>query len=104
MLFMTSLNLAKKNLFMIFPYESNKLVTEKFDYFYSAVSSCINGHAPKKKLSKKDLKLRSKPWINSKIKKLMYLRDRMFNKANKDPTPDNKYLYRKFRNRVVAEQ
>ena len=34
----------------------------------------------------------------------MYLRDRMFNKANKDPTPDNKYLYRRFRNRVVAEQ
>ena len=84
--------------------ESNKSVNEKFDYFYSAVSSCINGHAPKKKLSKKDLKLRSKPWINSKIKKLMYLRDRMFNKANKDPTPDNKYLYRKFRNRIVAEQ
>ena len=84
--------------------ESNKSVNEKFDYFYSAVSSCINGHAPKKKLSKKNFKLRSKPWINSKTKKLMYLRDRMFNKANKDPTPDNKYLYRKFRNRVVAEQ
>ena len=28
----------------------------------------------------------------------------MFNKANKNPTPDNKYLYRKFRNGVVAEQ
>ena len=30
----------------------------------------------------------------------MYLRDKM----NKNPTDDNKFLYRKFRNRVVAEQ
>ena len=34
----------------------------------------------------------------------MYLRDKLFNKANKRTTSSNKYLYRKFRNRVVAEQ
>ena len=34
----------------------------------------------------------------------MYLRDKMFNKMNKNPTDDNNFLYCKFRNRVVAEQ
>ena len=34
----------------------------------------------------------------------MYLRDKLFNKANKSPTSSNKYFYCKFRNRVVAEQ
>ena len=35
----------------------------------------------------------------------MYLRDKIFKKANKSPTSsNNKYSYRKFRNSVVAEQ
>ena len=67
-------------------------MNEKFDYFYSSVSSCVNGHAPKIKVTKKELRLRSKPWINSRIQKLMYLREKMFNKMNKNPTDDNKFL------------
>ena len=65
-----------------------------FDYFYSKITSCVESH-----LTRRGLKLRSKP-----IQKLMYLRDKIFNKANKSLTSFNKYLYRKFRNCVVAEQ
>ena len=65
---------------------------------------CVESRVPKKKVTRRGLKLRSKPWIGSKIQKLMYLRDKLFNKANKNPTSSNKYLYRKFRNCVVAEQ
>ena len=52
----------------------------------------------------KYLKLRSKPWINVRIQKLMSYRDKLFNEMNRYPTPSNKYLYHKFRNRVVSEQ
>ena len=34
----------------------------------------------------------------------MSYRDKLFNEMNKHPTPSNKYLYHKFRNRVVFEQ
>ena len=34
----------------------------------------------------------------------MFNRDKFFKKMVKNPTPENKYLYSKFRNRVVSEQ
>ena len=34
----------------------------------------------------------------------MSYRDKLFNEMNKHPTPSNKFLYHKFRNRVVSEQ
>ena len=78
-----------------------ELVNNNFDYFYSKVTSCVESHVPKKRVTRNGL--RSKPWIESKIQKLMYLGDKLYNKANKNRTSSNKYLYRKFRNRVVAE-
>ena len=84
--------------------DSPELVNNNFDYFYSKITSCVESHVPEKRVTRRGLKLRSKPWIGSKIQKLMYLRDKLFNKANKSATSSNKYLYRKFRNHVVAEQ
>ena len=52
----------------------------------------------------KYLKLRSKPWINVRMQKLMSYRDKLFSEMNKPPIPSNKYLYHKFRNRVVSEK
>ena len=57
-----------------------------------------------KKVTKKALKLRLKPWINSNIQKLMHCRDKYFKSMTKNPSTTNEYLYRKFRNRVVSEQ
>ena len=34
----------------------------------------------------------------------MFNRDKFFKKIIKNPTPENKYLYSKFRNREVSEQ
>ena len=50
------------------------------------------------------LKLQSKHGINSHIKKLMNYRDKLFDTMIKTPSPSNRYLYKKFRNRVVPEQ
>ena len=78
--------------------------TNHFDNFYAKTTECVNSHIPKKKVTKKALKLRSKPWINSNIQKLMHYRDKYFKSMTKNPSTTNKYLYCKFRNRVVSEQ
>ena len=59
--------------------DSNKSVNEHFNYFYKKTNDCINLHVQKKKVTKNMLKLQSKPWINSHIKKLMNYRDMLFN-------------------------
>ena len=54
-------------------------------------------------MNKRDLKLHEKPWITSKIQKLMKHRDKLLRKLNRKFTYDTEYFYKKFRNRVVSE-
>ena len=49
------------------------------------------------------MKLKVRPWINSKIQKMMRIRDRVLKKWKKQQTDDNLKLYKKFRNRVSNE-
>ena len=62
--------------------------------FYDNLSSCVNHHVPTKKMTKKDLKFHTKPWITSKIKNLMKYPDKLMRKLNKKYTLDNEYLTR----------
>ena len=78
-------------------------IDNKFDYFYENVSNLVDKHVPSKNLTKKDIKLHSKPWINSKIVRLIRYGDRLKRKLKRKFTPDNEFLYKKFRNRVVSE-
>ena len=71
--------------------------------FFQTVSDYVDKHAPLKKMNKKDLKLQSKPRINSKILRIIKYRDKLKRKLNKKFTHNNEYLYKKFRNRVVSE-
>ena len=50
-------------------------VNAKFNRFLANLNEIVSKHAPLKKLTKRDLKLRNKPWINSRIQKMMRLRD-----------------------------
>ena len=79
-------------------------INDKSHNFYVKPVACIDSHVPKEKVTWKNLKLRAKPWINGEIQKLMSYRDKLFIKMNTNPTELNKYLYRKFRKRVVSEQ
>ena len=78
-------------------------IDNKFDYFYETLPNLVDKHVPSKKMTKKDIKLRSKPWITSKIVRLIRYRDRLKKKLKRKFTPDNEFLYKKFRNRVVSE-
>ena len=54
-------------------------------------------------MNKRDHKLHEKPWITSKIQKLIKHWDKLLRKLNRKFTYDTEYLYKKFRNRVVSE-
>ena len=86
-----------------FLYDPDISLSSKFDTFYKNFSSCVDRYVPTKKMTKKDIKFYSKPWISTKIKKLMKYRDKLNRKLNRKYTLDNEYLYKKFRNRVVSE-
>ena len=74
-----------------------------FNLFYENLSNTVNKHVPTRKMTKKDIKLHIKPWINQKIVKLIKYRDRLKRKFKRRTTIENQYLYKKFRNRVVNE-
>ena len=44
-------------------------INAKFNSFLSNLDKLVNKHAPLKKLSKTDIKLRYKPWVNTEIQK-----------------------------------
>ena len=67
------------------------------------LNTLTNEHATIKKLSRKEIKLRDKPWINNRILKMMRIRDRVLKKLKKKATDDNLKLCKKFRNRVANE-
>ena len=77
---------------------------EKFNDFLWRLEGCVDRHAPLKKLNKKQLSNRSKPWINDNILKLMRHRDKLLCKKKKNPTDINiKHAYNIFRNRTTRE-
>ena len=84
--------------------ENNDIdVNKKFDRFLKDLTSLTNKPAPIKKRSRKEMKLQDKPWINSKMQKMMRIRDRILQKLKKQQTDDNLKRYKKFRNRVSNE-
>ena len=79
-------------------------VNEMYNDFINKLENCADMHAPMKKLNKKDLKKKSKPWITNDIIKLIEFRNKLFRKKKNDKSNDNvKILYNKFRNRVNRE-
>ena len=51
-----------------------------FNNFLTTLETCIDKHAPMKKLNRKQIKKLSKPWINNFILKLISHRERLFKK------------------------
>ena len=79
-------------------------VNEMYNDFINKLEKCVDVHAPMKKLNKKDLKKKSKPWITTDIIKLIEFRNKLFRKKKNEKSNENvKLLYNKFRNRVNRE-
>ena len=72
--------------------------------FYSKLKGCTDRHAPIRKLSAKEVKLKSKPWINSELAKMIRIKNKLFERKKRQPSNnDIKNLYNRFRNRVNRE-
>ena len=71
--------------------------------FLENLNDLVKKHTPLKKLTKKDIKLRNKPWINNRIQKMMHLRDRLSKRLQRKFDFATQNLYKKFRNRVVVK-
>ena len=80
-------------------------IGDHFNDLFKKTNECVSLRVPTKKITKNGLKLRSKPWVNTRIQKFDALyRDKLFTNINRNSASSNRYLYKKFRNRVVAEQ
>ena len=69
-------------------------VNQMFDEFHDNLAALIECNAPLKKVSQKNLKLKSKPWINDNIQKLIKYRDRLSHKFKRTQSKNDEYLYK----------
>lgn len=53
-------------------------INQSYDSFYSIITTTIDRHAPLKKLSKKEAKFQSKPWISQGIQKSFKTKNKLF--------------------------
>ena len=78
--------------------------SDQMSDFYKKVKLVADKHAPYKKLTAKEIKLKSKPWISPAVAKLIRARDKLFARKKRQPNNVNiARLYRLFRNRVNRE-
>ena len=76
-------------------------VHDLFKDFYSKLEGAVNRHAPLKKLSPKEIKVKSKPWLNAEILKMIKIRNKVFNRKKRQPNNEIcKRLYNLLRNRI----
>ena len=106
----TTQNLIKINLYQTFLRSAgirgkniSTDVNMKFSIFHEKVTDRVRSHVPLRKLSRKQLSLQSKPWISARIKHMIAKRDKYLRRFNKTHSLDMKYLFKKFRNKVVTE-
>ena len=79
-------------------------VNKEFQDFYFRLKGCIDRHAPLKKLTPKETKLKHKPWISININKMIKIKDKLFHRKKRQPNNlEIKRLYNLFRNRVNRE-
>ena len=72
-----------------------------FNDFYSKLEGAVNRHAPLKKLSPKEIKVKSEPWLNAEILKMIKIRNKVFNRKKRQPNNEIcKRLYNLLRNRI----
>ena len=76
-------------------------VHDSFSDFYSKLEGSVNRHAPLKKLTPEEVKLKSKPWLNVELQKLVKIRNKVFARKKRQPNNVNhKRLYNLLRNKV----
>ena len=72
--------------------------------FIQNLKALFNRHAPLKKLSAKEIKIKNKPWLNVEILKMIKTRNKVFHRKRRQPNNEHcKRLYNLLRNRINRE-
>ena len=83
---------------------SHDNIHDSFNDFYNKLEGSVNKHAPLKKLSPKEIKLKNIPWLSAEIQKLIKIRNKVFARKKRQPNNEScKRLYNLLRNRVNRE-
>ena len=70
-------------------------VNKLFSSFYNKLDKLVNKHAPRKRLTKRDIKKFSKPWITTGIKQSIKEKNRL-------PSQGKHEEYKYYRNKIVT--
>ena len=71
-----------------------------FDSLYSKLSKIIDNHIPIKQLSRKELKVKSKPWVTSAIKTSIQIKNKLYKKFLKTKAPYYQTKFKFYRNKI----
>ena len=71
-----------------------------FDTFYSKISEIIDIHIPLKQLSKKESKLKTKPWITSAIRTSIKIKNNLYKKFLKTKSSYYQTKFKVYRNKL----
>lgn len=86
-------------------FTQNLNVDESFNKFYDSILFLFDEHAPLRTHTKKELSLKTKPWIDNSIKNAMKIRDMLFRKyrRSKSEVLRNRVFneYKSQRNKVI---
>ena len=76
-----------------------------FETFFRLFNKTLDRHAPIKKSTKKEEKIKSKPWITKGIKKSVSIRDKLYKETIKEKNVLTKVLkhefFKKYRNQII---
>ena len=71
-----------------------------FQTFHQTLVQIIDEHAPLRKLSKRELKLKRKPWITNAIRKSIQIKDKLLKTYLKTKSQEIYTKYKKYRNKL----
>ena len=78
----------------------NDSACNMFKSFYSKISSIINKHIPVKQLSRREIKLKSKPWISKALRKSIQIKNNYYKKYLKTKSTYYHTKFKLYRNKL----
>ena len=81
-------------------FASNNSACNMFKSFYFKISSIINKHIPVKQLSRREVKLKSKPWISKALRKSIQIKNNYYKKYLKTKSTYYHTKFKLYRNKL----
>ena len=83
-------------------FRESQNVNQLFEVFFSECSRIVNKHLPLKKLSRKEVKFNSKPWITKALQKSIKHKDILYRQFIRTKSSHSHFKYKIYRNKLVG--